>query len=219
MKTDTLNAGNRRARALPLKWLIVFAMSFVGLSLFGYADDSSKATRVSDELTFGDLNGRSYTLKASKDKTALVLIFVTTDCPIANSYQPLLTRLSKDFQGKGFEFVIVHEGLEQSFTKLKEHAAEYSIACGVVMDVEHTIAHRVGATRTPEAFVFSRDGDILYQGRFDDLYPGFGKKRVTATRDDLRIALTEIDSGKTVSVPKTESVGCSIPLKGAADKR
>jgi len=219
MNKDKLIDENRRACALPLTWLIVFTAVFIGPSLVCYADDSSKSTRVRDELRFGDLNGKSYTLKASSDKTALVLIFVTADCPIANSYQPMLTRLCKDFQGKGFEFVLVHEGIEQSSTKLKEHATEYSIECAVAMDSKNKIAHRVGATRTPEAFVFSCDGDILYQGRIDDLYQGFGKKRVTATRDDLRIALTEIESGKTVSVPKTEAVGCSIPLNAAADRR
>ena len=81
------------------------------------------------------------------------------------------------------------------------------------MDAEHKLAHKVSATKTPEAFVFGRDGTVLYQGRIDNLYQGFGKKRVSATRDDLRVALTEIDSGEKVSVPKTETVGCSIPVK------
>ena len=43
------------------------------------------------------------------------------------------------------------------------------------MDAEHTIARKVGATKTPEVFVVGRDGAILYQGRIDNLYQGFGK--------------------------------------------
>ena len=67
--------------------------------------------------------------------------------------------------------------------------------------------------RSPEVFVVGRDGAILYQGRIDNLYQGFGKKRATVTREDLRIALSELDSGKSVSISKTDAVGCSIQLK------
>ena len=62
-------------------------------------------------------------------------------------------------------------------------------------------------------FVFGNDGAILYQGRIDDLHQGFGKKRAAVSREDLRIALRELDSGEIICVPKTEAVGCSIQLK------
>lgn len=81
------------------------------------------------------------------------------------------------------------------------------------MDAEHSIARRAGATKTPEVFVFDGDGAILYQGRIDNLHQGFGKKRAAVSREDLRIALREMDSGASISVPRTETVGCSIQLK------
>ena len=166
-----------------------------------------------DTPYFSDLDGKSYTLKAAIKQRALVLIFVTTDCPIANGYQPLLARLHKEFQNKGFEFALIHEGPNQTPEKLREHSAEYSVPFSVVMDAEHSIARRAGATKTPEVFVFDGDGAILYQGRIDNLHQGFGKKRAAVSREDLRIALREMDSGASISVPRTETVGCSIQLK------
>ena len=168
---------------------------------------------VGEKLEFFDLDGKSYSLKASEEQRALVLIFVTTDCPIANSYQPLLARLHKEFQNRGFEFALIHEGHNQTLEKLKEHSAEYSVPFSVVMDAEHSIARRAGATKTPEVFVFGSGGVILYQGRIDNLHQGFGKKRAAVSREDLRIALRELDSGESIRVPKTEAVGCSIQLK------
>ena len=209
----------RRAGVLRLMLLIFVAKLALGPSRHAHADDVPHRSRASEELRFQDLDNKPYTLKASADKQALVLIFVTMDCPIANSYQPLLNRLFMDFQRKGFEFVMVHEGPEQTPTKLREHASEYSVKCAVAVDLEHKIAHTVGATKTPEAFVLGRDGKMLYQGRIDNLHQGFGRKRSTATRDDLRIALTEIDSGEKVSLPKTESVGCSIPSKVSVESK
>ena len=169
-------------------------------------------TPLSDDNEFNDLAGKSYSFKASPDRKALVLIFVTTDCPIANSYLPALTRLQQTFQKRGFEFAMVHEGPNQTAIKLENHAKDFDVPFSIVMDAKHLIAKRVGATKTPEAFVFGREGQVLYQGRIDDLHQAFGKKRSAATREDLRIALEEIEAGKNVSTNKTEAVGCSIPL-------
>ena len=76
----------------------------------------------------------------------------------------------------------------------------------------------MGATKSPEVVVVGRDGKVEYQGRIDDLHQGFGKKRATVTREDLRIALNELDSGNRVSIPKTDAVGCSIPQFVAGTK-
>lgn len=202
---------NRQPRhfGLLLSLLLVASMPTIARC----SDETSKLLQVNEKQEFSDLEGRWYSLKASEEQRALVLIFVTTDCPIANSYQPLLARLYKEFQSKGFEFVLIHEGPDQSPKKLKEHSEEFSVSFSIVMDAEHTIARKVGATKTPEVFVVGRDGAILYQGRIDNLYQGFGKKRATVTREDLRIALCELDSGKSISIPKTDAVGCSIQLK------
>lgn len=192
---------------LPL-WLILALTPLAGL-----ADEASKSPQALGNVKFSDLEGKLYAMKSSANHKALVLIFVTTDCPIANSYQPLLAGLHKEFQNRGFEFVLIHEGPDQTPEKLKEHSKAYAVPFSVVMDMDHAIARQVGATKTPEVFVFAKDGANLYQGRIDDLHQGFGKKRAAVTREDLRIALRELDAGEDIRVPKTEAVGCSISLK------
>ena len=199
---------NSLYRVAPLHFLIAML-----LQVAWSADEPVKTESSHHELRFTDLNDKSYTFKAPVGSRALVLIFVTTDCPIANSYQPTLARLYEEFHRTGFEFVMVHEGLDQSIDKLKQHSKEYAVPFSVVMDGDHSIARRASATKTPEVFVIGREGEVCYQGRIDNVYQAFGKKRATATRDDLRIALTELDSGESVSVPKTDAVGCSIQLK------
>lgn len=195
--------------------LFLFALLLISLipAFARISDENSSSTQARGLVKFTDVGGKSYSLQASPERMALVLIFVTTDCPIANSYQPLLARLHKEFQNRGFEFLLIHEGPDQTPEKLKEHAKDYAVLFPVVMDADHAIARQVGATKTPEVFVIGRDGALVYQGRIDDLHQGFGKKRAAATRDDLRLALRELDAGTSISIPKTEAVGCSIPLK------
>ena len=67
------------------------------------------------------------------------------------------------------------------------------------------------ATATPEAAVLDRDGKVVYLGRIDDAYYGFGKRRSSATSQDLRDALDAVLDGKPVPHPRTTVLGCEIP--------
>jgi hypothetical protein len=64
---------------------------------------------------------------------------------------------------------------------------------------------------TPEATVISSKSEIAYRGRIDDRYIDFGKKRLAASRDDLRLALEELLAGESVAVRRTKAIGCFIP--------
>ena len=187
---------------------VCFTCSFAD----AHSADGNGSSRLVENLQLRDIDGERHSFDGREDRRALVLVFVTTDCPIANSYQPHLARLGREFQGKGFQFVLIHEGPGQTPEKLRFHAKEFEVAFPIVMDADHSIARKLGATKTPEVVVIGLECRIIYQGRIDDLHQGFGKKRASATREDLRIALKELDSGRSISVPKTESVGCSIPV-------
>lgn len=203
------------AGAIPA--IVIIAISFSLTSAF--ASDDTDSLRVLDRFEFTDVDGEAHSLDGRVDQRALVFVFVTTDCPIANSYQPLLTKLQQEYQSKGFQFVLVHEGPGQTPEKLRTHAKEYGVTCPIVMDADHAIARRLVATKTPEVVVVGRDRRVVYQGRIDDLHQGFGKKRAVVTREDLRIALSELDAGKSISVPKTEAVGCSIAYAVGSTKK
>jgi hypothetical protein len=92
------------------------------------------------------------------------------------------------------------------------HARDYSIGGPVVLDPHHVLARAAGATKLPQAAVVSRDGKVVYLGRIDDTYVGFGKKRARPTRADLSEALEDVLNDRPVAVPRTDSVGCFIPF-------
>jgi len=194
---------------------IVVAGLFLALfaKAASFADDTMDSNLQASSFEIVDVHGKKISTRDLSDHQAMVLAFVTTDCPIANSYQPALARMYQAFQTKGFVFVLVHEGPDQTKEKIENHAREYAVPFFVALDPKHSIAQKLGATTTPEVCVLNKKGERLYLGRIDDLHPGFGKKRNAATRDDLKIALTEIARGAQVSVPTTGAVGCLIPLK------
>jgi hypothetical protein len=157
-----------------------------------------------------DIEGHEHRPLASPEARALALIFIMQDCPIANSYIPEINRLHAAFSERGIPIVLVQVDPQLSLAEAREHARDYSIRPPVVLDLKHDWVRKAGATKTPEAVVFSREAAVLYRGRIDDQYAGFGKRRAHVTSRDLYNALDAIAAGKGAQ-RATETIGCFIP--------
>lgn len=160
---------------------------------------------------FIDLDATTHCPLEAEQTKAVVMIFITTDCPVANSYQPELRRLAEQYGPNGFAFFQIHPDPDTTAEQAAEHAKDFDITVPVVLDPDHHLTQRAGATVTPEAVVIGRDGTILYAGRIDDTWVGFGKNRPEATQHDLKEALDAITAGKEVAQPRTKAIGCFIP--------
>jgi len=167
-----------------------------------------------DDWQFTDIEGKLHTPFDDSTTRGVVLVFISTDCPIANSYQPLLRRLDEQHKGKGVRFFQVHPHSQTSAEDARKHASQFRIKSPILIDAEQSLAKRVGATVTPEAFVFLRGGNSpIYQGRIDNRYAGYGKKRRVATSNDLADVLDRLVAGRPLKRSKTESIGCHITFE------
>lgn len=162
-------------------------------------------------LTLRDLDGREQRPLLVDNAKAHVLFFVTTDCPIANSYAPEIAALMKDFASQPVRFYAVQVDPDLTVETARKHAGDYGLTLPVILDTKHQLVAATGVTRTPEVAVIVSDGTIAYRGRIDDRYPGLGKKRQAASQHDLKDALSAILAGEAVQTPRTTAVGCSIP--------
>lgn len=165
---------------------------------------------VSFRLT--DIDGKVHTIRGETANAtkATVFVFINTDCPIANSYQPQLRRLAEEFDPQEFAIILVHGNAKLSVNEARRHQKEYEISLPIVLDPDQAIARRFHATITPEAVVVDSTGKTLYIGRIDDRNSTYGKRRQTATREDLRLALQAISADQPVAVTKTQAIGCRI---------
>ena len=143
-------------------------------------------------------------------KKAVVLLFIARDCPISNSYAPEIKRIIARYTPQKVAFTLVYPDPDTSLAAARQHAKDYGYTCSLLLDPAHKLVRRAGVTVTPEAAVFAPSGKLLYRGRVDDLYLGFGQRRYAATRHDLRDALDAILSGRPVPSAKTQAVGCFI---------
>jgi hypothetical protein len=151
---------------------------------------------------------------------ASVLLFVTSDCPIANSYAPEIQRVCRAHAPKGVECLLLYEDLGIDETAARRHlAADRYGPMTAALDVERAIAGAALASMTPEAVVIDHAGAIRYRGRIDNSYVDLGRRRPSATVHDLRDAIDAVLAGRSVARPHTEGFGCFItPPRTGSEK-
>lgn len=165
----------------------------------------------SETLTFKDISAAEHSPFANKETKAVVLIFIATDCPIANYFQPTIAQLATDFASSGVPFFLVHSDPDMDVEAASKHVDEFKLQVPVVLDTDQSIAKKFDAKVTPEAFVVDHKGVIRYRGRINDLYADFGKRRSRPTTNDLRDAIEAVVHGKEVAKSETRAIGCYIP--------
>lgn len=140
----------------------------------------------------------------------VLFLFMRADCPISNRYAPEVRRLFERFEPLGVELVLVYPDGSESATAIREHIASFEYPGRPLRDPRHELVRLAGATVTPEAALFGRDGALLYLGRIDDRFPDFGKARLQVDSRDLENALVAVTTNERVPVPRTRPVGCFI---------
>jgi hypothetical protein len=162
-------------------------------------------------LPLVDIHGIEQHPFEAHDAKATVLVFTMQDCPIANSYAPTLNKFHDEYGARGIRLLLVHVDPAITDEVARKHADEYQIRAPVIVDRQHSWVKLAGATRSPEVAILSPAGKILYSGRIDDKYVGFGKRRTHVTTHDLVNAVDAILADRPVSTSKSETIGCYIP--------
>jgi peroxiredoxin len=168
------------------------------------------------DFSLKDIHRRPRSLAGYKDTRAFVVIFVDTECPLANLYVPTEIELHRKYAGEGVQFVAINSSKQDSFVRVSAHAQERDVPFPVLKDFDQKVADAFGALRTPEAFLLDADRVIRYHGRIDDQY-GVGFRRDKPTRNDLAEALDELLAGKPITTAVTETSGCLIERTPKSD--
>ncbi len=159
----------------------------------------------------------------SGNKGELVaIVFISTECPIANAMMPDIKALAADARARGVRVVAVHPASWATEQSIAEHARTFGIdgAFDVVLDARQGIAAAVGATVTPEGALIRLDGnggfERLYLGRVNDLYAAIGRRRATPTSNDLANAVRAAHEGRAIPSPAPRPIGCFIEYSSSS---
>lgn len=189
-------------------------MTALGASSGLRAEGEVKPVAVDADLRLISITGsevRPFACEVPSGKAAVV-IFLTTDCPVANRYAPEIERIRADFAEEGVKMTLVHVDPDLTEKTARRHAAEFSLTAPVVIDRKHRLVAATGAKVTPEAVVIDGVGRIRYRGRINDQFTDFGSQRKRASQHDLRDAISAVLEGRAVVQPETTPVGCFMPV-------
>jgi thioredoxin-related protein len=166
------------------------------------------------EAKMKSVDGKEYAIKDMMSKNGVLVMFSCNTCPYVVKYQGRTLEAIKEAKENGFGVIIINSNedyreKDDSYTAMQEYAkAQNYKNVPYVVDVNSTVANAFGATRTPETFLFNAKGQLVYHGAIDD-----NQDASQAKRKHLATAISEVLSGKDISVNKTRSVGCSIKRK------
>jgi thiol-disulfide isomerase/thioredoxin len=139
----------------------------------------------------------------------VVIVFLSTDCPICQGYTGALNTLQARYAGQ-VSLVGVFPGKTYSDSACLAFRAKYAIRFPLLKDRSRALVRRLKATITPEAFLLDASRRTLYQGAIDDKVVSLGKSRFLPSHRFLELAIAEAQAGKAVAIPRTDAVGCLI---------
>ena len=163
------------------------------------------------DLHLKDVSGKEISLGQAKGANGLLVMFSCNTCPYVIRNQGR-TKEVCGYAGNrkiGVVLLNANEGDRNggnSFEEMQAYAREQGYSWYYALDNKSVLADAFGASRTPECYLFDKNGRLVYHGAIDDS-PGDPNQ---VKRHHLQIAIDEMLAGKEVSVKETRSVGCSI---------
>jgi len=167
-------------------------------------------------FTATDMSGKSVSLSDFKGKY-VVIEWTNNGCPFVKKHYESgnMPAIQKWATGKGAVWLSVISSAPgaQGFVEASEAQAmykgDYWKGSKVLLDPQGTLGHLYQAKTTPQMFVIDPDQKVRYMGGIDDkasANPG----DIAGATNYVKQALTELMSGKEVSVPRSRPYGCSV---------
>jgi thioredoxin-related protein len=158
-----------------------------------------------------DVSGREISLQDAKQANGLLVMFTCNTCPYVIRNQSR----TKDVCGYahnhqvGVILLNSNEGDREggnSFADMQSYARQQSYQWYYALDAGSVLADAFGASRTPECYLFDKNGRLVYHGAIDDSPGDPGQVR----HPHLRNAIDDMVAGWDIPVKESRSVGCSI---------
>jgi thioredoxin-related protein len=189
--------------------LALSVLSFVAVEIKPIDLGASVPNADSKLLNVAD-NSR-ISLNDSKKLNGLLVIFSCNTCPYVITQEDRIREIQANAVRMQIGVVIINSNEdkragEDSPSEMKKYAENQKYTAPYVIDSMSVMADAFGATRTPETFLFDKDGKLVYRGSIDD-----SPKDVKAVKTHYLLdAMTAVSKGKPVPVGTSVSSGCSI---------
>ena len=159
-------------------------------------------------------DSKTYKLSDFSEET-LVVFFTCNHCPYVVGSDEVTRKTVEKYAGKGVKFVGINSNsvatnATDSFEHMVKRMEEHKFPWVYLRDESQEVAVAYGAMRTPHFYVFDAERKLVYTGRAVDNPRETDKMTV----NDLENALDEHVSGKPITTPLTNPLGCNVKWEG-----
>ena len=163
------------------------------------ANGGSGGSQVSLSETLGDKGG--------------IVMFTCNHCPYVVGSEGRIEEIADKARRKGLGFVGINSNdpvkYESDSWENMVKRANKGMSYPYLHDQDQTVATSYGAERTPEFYLISESGIVIYRGRMDDS----PRDPSHVTTSELSDAIEQLFGGQEISIQRTDSIGCSIKWK------
>ena len=160
------------------------------------------------------VDGKEVTIADVKKPGGTLVVFTCNHCPFAKMWASRIVELGNTYDAKGIGVIAINANdpksfEEDSFEVMQQRAKERGMQFPYVVDATSNLARAFGATKTPEAFLFDKDGKLVYHGAVDDN----GQEPSKVENPYLKNALEAVVAGREVPVKESKFIGCGIKFR------
>lgn len=204
-------------KTMLLSAIALIAMSFAAVEIKPI--DLGTSIPNADKKMENASDGKWISLNDSKKTNGLLVIFSCNTCPYVIAQESRISDVQKKAERMQIGVVIINSNedkrtSEDSKDAMKNYASKQKYTAPYVIDSMSVMADAFGATRTPECFLFDKDGKLVYRGSIDDS----PKDEPAVKNHYLLDAMTAVSKGNAVAVGTSVSSGCTIKRKQVSGK-
>jgi peroxiredoxin len=169
------------------------------------------------DVKMKNVDGRELSIASVAGEKGTLVIFSCNHCPFVKGWESRTAEIGNTYMKKGIGVIQINPNdpgafAEDNYEQMQKRAKDRGFEFPYVVDETSNVARAFGATRTPEVFLFDKDGKLVYHGAIDDNSKDAGKVEAHFLKD----ALDALVSGKEIANKETKAIGCTIKLRGKA---
>lgn len=204
-----------------IKHLTIVCLFLMLFSPISFAGKYNSIMDIGDPMpSFENLPGIDGNTLSSEDlkSSVVVLVSLANHCPWVKGMDAGLVELANNLADKDVTIVgfSVNHREDDRLPAMKEHARENGYTFEYIYDESQALGRQLGATRTPEYFVFDKDRKLAYTGLLYNsparITPNGEVKHINGepTTFYVQDAVTALLEGKAVETAETRAHGCGV---------
>lgn len=208
-----------RLPGIPFILIAIVYNFFIATAVFDAHADSTMLGKPAPDFSLPDASGKAVQLRDFKDKI-VVLEWYNPECPFVKKFYNVgaMQRLQEQLTAQGVVWLTITSNAKGKQGHITQEDAANAISNAkmasttLLLDHDGVVGRSYGASTTPHMFVIDKAGNLAYAGGIDDK-ASTRSSDIEGANNFVLQAVSDLQNGRTVSVPYASPYGCSVKYR------